>query len=51
MKEQLKKDLDNVVASGNTKISGLEIVDKEVRVYIQSDIFPIMERLRKECPK
>jgi hypothetical protein len=39
MKEQLEKDLDNVIASGNTKISGLEVIDQEVKVYLQSDIF------------
>ena len=51
MKEQLKKDLDNVVASGNTKISGLELVDKEVRVYIQSDIFSNHGEIKEGMPE
>lgn len=51
MKEQLKKDLDNVVASGNTTISGLEIVDKEIRIYLQSDIFSNHGEIKEGMPE
>ena len=51
MKEQFKKDLDNVVASGNTTISGLEIVDKEIRVYLQNDIFSNHGEIKEGMPE
>lgn len=39
MKEGLRIDIENVISSGNTVLSGLDVIDDEVRVYLQSDIF------------
>ncbi len=51
MKEQLEKDLNNVVASGNTKVSGLEVIDQEIKVYLQSDIFSNHGEINKGMPE
>lgn len=51
MKEQLEKDLNNVVASGNTKVSGLDVIDQEIKVYLQSDIFSNHGEINEGMPE